>query len=210
MPPRLTCVAAAVAQVVLLAAVPMLACGLGPGLARAAGLLLLALLGIAAGAETLAVGARVETEPVPPLARASALALLAGFWLALTEGSLRAAPTHAVPGLLGGAALLSGVALRVAAIRTLGDDFVSTHRAGALVTGGVYRVLRHPSETGQLLLALGAALLAQSGASALWLAAVILPLTLLRLRREERALLRHAPAYAAYRARVGGLLPRLQ
>jgi len=54
--------------------------------------------------------------------------------------------------------LLSGVTLRALAVRTLGRNF-RTEIVGvdnALVRSGVYRFLRHPSETGLLAASLGA------------------------------------------------------
>jgi protein-S-isoprenylcysteine O-methyltransferase Ste14 len=133
--------------------------------------------------------------------------LLCCFWLALAQ----APAVREVPGtaalVLGGTALSGGIGLRIMAIRTLGAEFVSEHRASRLVTSGVYGILRHPSETGQLLLALGVTLLLCSSWSAAWLMAVILPLTLWRLRQEEAVLMDQLGGYAAYRHQVDGLVP---
>jgi protein-S-isoprenylcysteine O-methyltransferase Ste14 len=75
------------------------------------------------------------------------------------------------------------------------------------VTSGIHRRLRHPSETGHLMLALGAAALLASAWAALWIAAVVLPLGLARMRSEERALIARLPAYARYRATTPALVP---
>lgn len=67
--------------------------------------------------------------------------------------------------------------------------------------------MRHPSETGQPLVALGASLLLASRWSAAWLVLVILPLTLLRLGQEEAVLAAGLAEYDGYRRQVDGLLP---
>jgi protein-S-isoprenylcysteine O-methyltransferase Ste14 len=84
-------------------------------------------------------------------------------------------------------------------------------KATALVTGGVYRRIRHPSEAGLLVAALSAGVLLRSAAAlALW-ALVVLPLAVLRARREDRLLAGvHGEAHAAWRRRAGMLGPRIR
>lgn len=137
-------------------------------------------------------------------------ALLAGTWL-----GLRRAPDFTLAGpwlaaAAGGQA--AGVALRLAAVRRLGSGFVTGAQAGAsaaLVVDGPYRWIRHPSETGLLAAsACGAVLLRSGVAVALW-AGAILPLAVLRARREDHVLAAaHGSAHEAYRRRTGMLLPR--
>jgi protein-S-isoprenylcysteine O-methyltransferase Ste14 len=74
------------------------------------------------------------------------------------------------------------------------------------VTAGPYRLARHPSELGLLLILCGGALLLGS-AWAAGLAAISLPLAALRCRREDRALAHH-PGHAAWARRVGWVAPR--
>ncbi len=64
--------------------------------------------------------------------------------------------------------MVAGIALRIAAIVALGEAFVSAHRASIPRTHGLYRIIRHPSETGQLLLALGAAVMTLSWPAFAW------------------------------------------
>lgn len=113
---------------------------------------------------------------------------------------------------VGVALALLGVALRGAALRALGPDFVSSPdgRAGApLRRSGVYGWVRHPSELGLLAFALGQALLLEARLALGLLALGLLPLVVWRTRREDRALgATFGPAHEAYRAGVGGLLPR--
>ncbi len=149
---------------------------------------------------------------------------LGTLWLAILLCLGVAAAGMRVPGarlpgprepLLAAATLLlaGGLALRWVAIITLGRLFtvdVAVHRDHALVDGGVYRHLRHPSYTGILLAFAGLGLYIGN-----WLAvgALTLPLWaafLRRIRQEEAALLAGlGEPYAAYCRRTRRLLPGL-
>lgn len=73
---------------------------------------------------------------------------------------------------------------------------------------GVYRFLRHPSETGLLAASLGAAILLQSTIGFVVWCVALLPVTLARWSLEESALERRfGKAYERYAEEVGGLLP---
>lgn len=144
------------------------------------------------------------------LAALTGAALLAGAWLALhgpasfTLGGL--------PPSLSAVGLAAGVALRVAAVRRLGARFVTGTVAGPgpLVTDGVYRRLRHPSEAGLVLAALCGGLLLRSAPALALAAGVVLPAAALRARREDRLLAAaHGAAHAAWRERAGMLVPRI-
>jgi protein-S-isoprenylcysteine O-methyltransferase Ste14 len=107
------------------------------------------------------------------------------------------------PGALATGAVLAalGIALRMWAIATLGAEFASRLDAPRLVTRGPYRWLRHPSELGLALVTLGAGLVLGSPL-ALAAGAALIPLAIVRCRREDAALVRdHPAAYAAWRAR---------
>lgn len=114
-------------------------------------------------------------------------------------------PWTAVP-VLASVAFVAGVALRRTAIRTLGR-FYSHHvvrqDGHRVVTGGVYRVVRHPAYAGMLLanLAFACFFLAPLTAAAFALLAAAVAW---RIRVEERALwdVPGYPPYAAGRARV--------
>lgn len=88
--------------------------------------------------------------------------------------------------MLGAFIMAAGIALRCAAVYTLGDRFVSELRADApLIRRGVYRFLDHPSEIGLLMLTFGVCVLFGSVyAFAIWLFAVV-PLTIARVRIEN-------------------------
>ncbi len=85
-----------------------------------------------------------------------------------------------------------GVGLRLAAIEALGQRFlhgVELLPGHALERGGLYRWMRHPSEVGLLLIALGTGLML--GTPWAWL--LMLPSTLVRVRAEERLLYQLSP-----------------
>ncbi|HEU5028712.1 MAG TPA: isoprenylcysteine carboxylmethyltransferase family protein [Spirillospora sp.] len=111
-------------------------------------------------------------------------------------------PWTAIPAL----AFVAGVALRQTAIRTLGRFYshhVMRQDGHRVVTGGVYRVVRHPAYAGMLLanLAFAGFFLAPLTAAAFALLAAAVAW---RIRVEERALwdVPGYPPYAAGRARV--------
>lgn len=75
-----------------------------------------------------------------------------------------------------------------------------------LVTGGLYRLVRHPIYFGVLLLALGWALFVQ-GWLTLGYAALLFVFFDIKSRKEEAWLTARFPEYAAYRQRVRKLVP---
>jgi protein-S-isoprenylcysteine O-methyltransferase Ste14 len=116
---------------------------------------------------------------------ATGLALFTVHATAIVEHALR--PTS--ESLIGLALIAAGVGLRIAAIRTLGDDFVSTSTAPLrVVTSGLYRWMHHPSELGLIAAAAGAALLLGSGGAAAVVLFVLVPLSALRCSAEDRVL----------------------
>lgn len=148
------------------------------------------------------------------LALATGLAILALFWSAQIERAVDAKTGAAlsIAQLAGAALMLLGTALRLAAMRTLGRAFRTEIRVEPnqqLVQSGVYRSLRHPSETGLLAIALGAGLLLESIA-AMPLGLCLLGTVLLRLAWEDRQLAAaFGPQFERYAARVPRLLPSL-
>jgi protein-S-isoprenylcysteine O-methyltransferase Ste14 len=104
-----------------------------------------------------------------------------------------------------------GVALRYSAIRTLGSAFVTeitVFPGRALVRSGVYRWLRHPSETGLLLFTLGSCVVLASRAGLLVWCLGILPSVSARLRLEERELAAaFGSEFDAYCRRTTQLIP---
>ncbi|MBO2457844.1 methyltransferase family protein [Actinomadura violacea] len=111
-------------------------------------------------------------------------------------------PWPAIPALV----FVAGAALRRSAIRTLGRFYshhVMRQYGHRVVTGGVYRAVRHPAYAGMLLanLAFTCFFLTPLGAAAF---ALLVAAVAWRIRVEERALwdVPGYPPYAAGRARV--------
>jgi len=106
----------------------------------------------------------------------------------------------------------AGGALRLWPVFVLGRRFsglVAIQPGHALVTQGIYGIIRHPSYLGLIVSSLGWALVFRSGVGVLLTALMIVPLAA-RIRAEERLLLAHfGPQYEAYRARTWRLIPGL-
>lgn len=116
----------------------------------------------------------------------------------------------AVAGLV---AIWTGLAVRIWAVITLGGSFSTFVRADAgqaVVTGGPYRWVRHPSYTGLLLIALGFGLGAHNWLSLLICAVVPLLGLLPRIAVEESVLTRVlGEPYRTYRRTTRRLVPGL-
>lgn len=79
---------------------------------------------------------------------------------------------------------------------------------GELVTNGIYRVVRHPMYLAVLLCAVAASLAYMQWWK--WLLLALLALVLIvKMRREEQLLEARYANYAAYRAKVKGIIPFL-
>jgi protein-S-isoprenylcysteine O-methyltransferase Ste14 len=113
---------------------------------------------------------------------------------------------------LGVVLFAAGGALRIWPVFVLGRRFsglVAIQPGHALVTGGVYNLIRHPSYLGLLVNSLGWSLAFRSGVGLL-LTALTIPPLLARIRAEERLLrTQFGGEYDAYRARTWRLIPGL-
>jgi protein-S-isoprenylcysteine O-methyltransferase Ste14 len=111
---------------------------------------------------------------------------------------------------LGVALFAAGGALRIRPVFVLGRRFsglVAIQPGHALVTSGIYGVIRHPSYLGLLVNSLGWGLAFRSGVGVL-LTALTIPPLLARIHAEERLLRAQFGAeYDAYRARTSRLVP---
>lgn len=142
------------------------------------------------------------------------LGIALGMTLAIAAQSVRSAVLPIQLSLIRLAALIllvTGLALRCAAILTLGKLFtvdVAIRADHTLVDHGLYRFVRHPSYSGLLIAFVGLGLFFDNWLS---LIALLLPVTLAiinRVRKEERALLAHlGAAYAEYCARTNRFIP---
>ena len=140
------------------------------------------------------------------------LALGAGVWLT------RAQPRWGFHLSLGAhlavlALFAAGLGLRWWSILTLGRLFtvdVAIHADHHLVTTGPYRLVRHPSYTGLVLLFVAIAINYQHWGALIVVLAPILQALLYRIRVEEEALVAaFGPAYTEYRRTTKALLPGL-
>lgn len=125
----------------------------------------------------------------------------------------RATATVVPLAVLGGILTLSGILLRQGALTALGPYFLDEialapgHR---IVTTGLFAHLRHPSEAGTLLILSGMAIASRSLPGALLTAGLVLPLALLRIRREDQLLAGTGDGSTrAYLASTPRLIPRL-
>jgi protein-S-isoprenylcysteine O-methyltransferase Ste14 len=112
---------------------------------------------------------------------------------------------------IGIAIMLAGLALRIWSVATLGASFrttVETHRDQKMVSHGPYRLLRHPSYSGMILICCGYGIALQNWLSLL--VAVLLPLSALlyRIHVEEAALASSfGPDYIEYQKHTKRLIP---
>jgi protein-S-isoprenylcysteine O-methyltransferase Ste14 len=104
----------------------------------------------------------------------------------------------------------AGGALRIWPVFVLGHRFsglVAIQPGHALVTRGIYGVIRHPSYLGLMVNSLGWALAFRSGVGVLLTALTLVPLVA-RIRAEEALLAsQFGGAYDAYRGRTARLIP---
>ncbi len=159
-----------------------------------------------------AVGAHQQEErgQHPWLPYSSGLALLALQWLVLIDvlGDVNASGRWAVAGAC---LCVFGIVLRCAAMVGLRRCFtshitVSDH--AQLITSGLYRYLRHPSESGLLLASLGLIMIAASPLALCWWLLIIAPLACVRMILEDALLARRWPQrFEEYREKTPAFIP---
>jgi len=107
--------------------------------------------------------------------------------------------------------LLAGIGfvLVVTGVCSLGRNltpFVCPKAQATLITGGAYRLVRHPIYSGLIFFAGGFALIVQ-GWITIGFTLLLVALLDRKSRREELILLQQQPGYAEYRRRVKQLIP---
>jgi protein-S-isoprenylcysteine O-methyltransferase Ste14 len=116
-------------------------------------------------------------------------------------------------GVVGFATIMFGIALRQGASQALGRHFtvvLSVLDDHELISTGPYRWLRHPNYAGLLLVAIGTATMVRSPLAIGVTLVTWLPLAILRIHDEERALQdRLGEPYVEYRRRRWCLVPWL-
>ncbi len=120
-------------------------------------------------------------------------------------------PWQPLPFFVGTALVCAGASWRWYAICTLGRFFTASiiiQENHSLVQDGPYKLIRHPSYSGVLVLIVGIGLMIGNGLSLFLLTTSVLAGILYRIRVEEQELLRHfGEAYADYRQRTKRLVP---
>jgi len=135
-------------------------------------------------------GRTATHEPHEHLPRelATGLALFALHAGGLVEHLVRGRASSILAVIAGGTLVVSGIALRIAAIRTLGPRFVSSCTVDRVITTGPYRWMKHPSEVGLLATAAGSAILLESTLASTIAILLLLPLCASRCSAEDRYL----------------------
>jgi protein-S-isoprenylcysteine O-methyltransferase Ste14 len=113
----------------------------------------------------------------------------------------------AVSGLM---LLVLGAAVNITGRFALGRNWgnqVIIYQDHTLVTGGIYRFVRHPLYASLIWMFIGASLVFQNGASLLATVLIFVPAMYYRGRLEEKALIAQFPNYAEYRDRTGMFFP---
>lgn len=146
----------------------------------------------------------------PAIAAALSISLLfsaAAFLLSLGPA------LPALVALLGLVVGLTGLSLRLWAMRTLGRFFtmpITLDPQHRLVQDGPYRWIRHPSYTGNFLAALGMSIIFGTAVGILVTLVLCFGIYAHRIRVEEATLAGHfGPTYQTYRAGTSRLLPKI-
>lgn len=120
-------------------------------------------------------------------------------------------PWQPLPFFVGSALVCIGAGWRWYAIRTLGRFFTATiiiQDHHSVVQEGPYKLVRHPSYSGVIVLILGIGFMIGNALSLLLLTTSVLVGILYRIRVEEQELLRHfGEVYADYMQRTKRLIP---
>jgi len=153
---------------------------------------------------------RADDSTSNVVALCTSLGVLSVFWIGLTCRTA-ADPRLDPLQLLGAFFFVLGIVLRRTAIRDLGPFFVTAivvRKEQPLARSGIYRIVRHPSETGLLAIVFGASLLLASIFGSIVCCLIILPMSVWRMRREDRCLEQaFGEQFRDYTRQVKSILP---
>jgi len=154
----------------------------------------------------------VRAERKSVVETGSMLAFFAGFYLLVRfRIGVQAIPGAYYPLAVAGLLLVVvGAAVNIMGRLALGRNWgnqVIIYEDHTLVTGGVYRLVRHPLYASLIWMFLGAALVFQNWAALLATVLLFIPGMFHRATQEEKALGAQFPDYESYRNRTGMLFP---
>ena len=142
----------------------------------------------------------------------SMLGFLLGFYLLVRFhiGAHTIKSVYAPSLVIGMGLLIAGTIVNIMGRLALGNNWgnqVIIYQDHTMITGGAYRLVRHPLYASLIWMFIGAALVFQNWAALLATLAVFVPAMYYRGHQEETALLKQFPAYAEYQRKTGMLLP---
>jgi protein-S-isoprenylcysteine O-methyltransferase Ste14 len=157
-------------------------------------------------------GHAVHSRRKSAVATGSMLAFFAGvYWLIrLRIGACEISAIYYPAAILGLVLLLLGTAVNLMGRFALGRNWgnqVIIYQDHTLVTGGIYRIVRHPLYAGLIWMFIGASLVFQNWIALSATMFVFLPGMYYRGKQEEKALLAQFPTYADYRNQTGMFFP---
>ncbi|MCC6387350.1 MAG: isoprenylcysteine carboxylmethyltransferase family protein [Dehalococcoidia bacterium] len=182
----------------------------------ALGLALLAYFLLESGRHLIAIirGDRASASDagsLPAIAAVWFLAVIVAFSLTFTARGLDFPGGWPAWWFAGAVLVAAGAALRLRALGALGEAYspaVHVEAGQRIVTGGPYRVVRHPAYTGALVMLTGIGVASANGAALAVCIGLPLAVLLFRIRIEERALFAAlGEPYAAYAAGRKRLIP---
>lgn len=150
------------------------------------------------------------TSTAPYLPHIVGLTLLALIWVSVFEFT---GANEWLSIIAGSTLIAAGIALRSLSIATLNTQFLSQIRLQSnhsLTKSGIYAIIRHPSELGLLLIALGIPTLLSSPTGLYISVGLLAPLSLYRIWLEDRLLLdAFSDEFSIYKSTTPALFPRL-
>ncbi len=159
---------------------------------------------------------QVKKEKKSVVETGTMLMFFFGFYAILRTGAGRIAlefsPLKIILMVSGALLVITGCAVNVRGRLDLGRNWgnqIKIYGDHTFVTGGMYRLVRHPLYASLVWMFLGASLIYQN-----WLALaaalfIFIPFMRYRARQEEELLAREFAAYADYRKKVGMFFPKL-